>query len=98
MSILQRLDVAISKAHSEAHEVIELDITADDYVELMGFAAEIDDRRLEEAQLDMTNQTYRGYPFRMLSGLRESGVIRDDGAEPLPTDRIAEQDSRIVLG
>ena len=42
MAVLERLNVAINAAHSEAREIIELDITTNDYAELMEFAAQFD--------------------------------------------------------
>lgn len=98
MAILERLDVAINTAHSDAQEIIEIDITAEDYAELMGFAAQFDTAQLEELRLDMHNQTYRGYPLIIDRMIPESGILREDGAEALPDDAVAHLDDRITIG
>jgi hypothetical protein len=89
MAILERLDAAINHAHSEAHEIIEIDITADDYAELMAFAAQFDTGQLEELRLDMLEQTYRGYPMVINRKIVESGIVHEEGAEALPNDAMA---------
>jgi hypothetical protein len=98
MAVLERLDVAINAAHSEAREIIELDITTNDYAELMEFAAQFDTQQLEELQLNMFEQTYRGYPLIINRTLRQSGILREDGAEALPDDATAHLNERIAIG
>ena len=98
MAILERLDAAINHAHSQVHEIIEIDITANDYAELMAFAAHFDTAQLEELRLNMLEQTYRGYPLVIDRMLPESGILRDDGAEALPNDDMAHLSDRITIG
>jgi len=98
MAILERLDAGINQAHSEAHEILEIDITADDYAELMAFAAQFDTQQLEELCLDMHGQTYRGCPLVIDRMIPESGILRDDGAEALPNDAMAHLSERITIG
>jgi hypothetical protein len=98
MAILERLDLAISNAHSDGRGIIEVDITTDDYAELMTFAAQFDSKQLEELQLNMLKQTYCGYALVINGAAPESGILRDDGSEALPNDAVAHQGSRIAIG
>ena len=98
MAILERLDAAINQAHGEAREIIEIDITTDDYTELMAFAAQFDTEQLEELSLNMLEQTYRSYPLVIDRMIPESGILRDDGAEALPNDAKAHLNERITIG
>jgi len=98
MAILERLDAGINQAHSEGREILEIDISADDYAELMAFAGQFDTQHLEELCLDMLKQTYRGYPLIIDRIIPESGILRDDGAEALPDDAMAQLSGRITIG
>lgn len=84
MSVLERMDTAINTTLSEGAEIVELELTADDYVELMEFATDLSPESLEGLQLDLQAQTYRGFRFEVLHGAPVSGILTEEGADRLP--------------
>ena len=95
MHVIQKMDAAITLMQSQGHEVIEIDLTADDYADLMAYAAEISDEGLEGMRLNMREQTYLGHPIVIREELPISGILVVDGAEALPSDYLVERHSRI---
>ncbi|MEM9964757.1 MAG: hypothetical protein AAGC58_05360 [Asticcacaulis sp.] len=84
MSVLERMDTAINTTLSEGAEIIELELTPEDYAELMKFAADMPPESLEGLQLDLQAQTYRGFSFEVLHGTPVSGILTEEGADRLP--------------
>lgn len=67
MTILDRLDGTIKVAHDAGTEITEIDLTDEDYAELMVFASAFDDAALDQMMLDMSAKTYKRYPLRYKS-------------------------------
>lgn len=74
MTILDRLDGTIKIAQDAGAEITEIDLTDEDYAELMVFASAFDDAALEQMMLDMSAKTYKHYPLRYRSNVSHAEV------------------------
>ena len=95
MLVIQKMDAAINLMQSQGHEVIEIDLTAEDYAALALFVADFDYDALEQMRLDLKEPTYQGHPIVINSFVPISGIVIEDGAEGFPTDFLTERHTRI---
>ncbi len=83
MNVIDRLDEAIRVASNTGATIDEIDLTSEDYADLMAFVAQFDEAGLTQMQLDMVAQTYKDYPLRYDMTAEESLAQLDDGGTVL---------------